>query len=72
MSSNCSGASVVGLLTCQRQVSSLILERGCTSLSVSFVPAHIIKFYSFIFHSSEVFSGSSVIAPLDRVQLTAL
>ena len=63
--------SVVGLLTFQTQVSSLMLKHPGTSLSVSVVPARPIKFYSFIFHSSAVSSSYSAIAPLDSVQLTA-
>lgn len=65
------GTSVVTLLTFQTQDSSLILKQTRASLSVSDVLARLIKFYSFIFHSSAVSSSYSAIAPLDSVQLTA-
>lgn len=67
MIGNCSvgaaeGTSVVSALTFWMPVSSVMLKRACLLL----LP-HLIKFFSFIFHSSAVSSSRSALAPLYAV-----
>lgn len=44
---------------------------GCVEASPSAGPAHLIKFFSFIFHSSAASSSYSALAPLSGAWLTA-
>lgn len=64
------GTSVVGLLTFSGAGFFAYVEDHA-SCSVPVVPARLIKFYSFIFHSSAVSSSTSAITLLDSVWLTA-